>query len=145
MVVDEYRTSKVCSTCYNEMTQYAHPTSRCPHRVKRIRPLHQRGNKGNLFCLDDQGNPIHRTDQCPDRIYYPLSSYRSIVYALKVCQHCARVPEQGRFWNRDINAGRNMMNILRRYINFNCSLDSRPPELCPQTRANQPPETGLGD
>ncbi|KAF7722451.1 hypothetical protein EC973_003116 [Apophysomyces ossiformis] len=71
-----------------------------------------------------------------------LNDPRSVVYPIRVRQtaHVEDGPTVGTvFWNRDVNAGKNIRCTLVRYMESDHDLGSRPESLQRGTRSEQEP------
>ena len=71
ITVDEFRTSKTCSHCFQRLHNVFSPLYICNHRKKCHRSA---GKDGNMFetrstmkCYDEQNHILHRTSMCPER------------------------------------------------------------------------------
>ncbi|KAI8384471.1 uncharacterized protein BYT42DRAFT_612169 [Radiomyces spectabilis] len=111
LCIDEYRTSKVCSSCDTTTIEVRDNNQMfCRHKKKkkRVREIDKRLRQR---CLDEN-NDI--SSDCGAR----RPGYLSIVYPVRMYPHCVSKNDVSKplAWNRDINAGVNMRRILQAYI-----------------------------
>ncbi|KAI9498419.1 hypothetical protein BDB00DRAFT_447619 [Zychaea mexicana] len=134
MLIDEYRTSVVCSACDANTRQFRDRPGSVQvcreHTKRRIRRIRERaeddGHRNNarrqLWCVDDDGHNLWPTSTCNDR--QNAAGSQLSVYPLKFCDHCP-VPT---LWDRDNNAARNIGRIFMQYVQTG-NLRSRPPSM----------------
>ncbi|KAJ8656147.1 hypothetical protein O0I10_008160 [Lichtheimia ornata] len=131
VLVDEFRTSVTCHECHGRLQQFREPeTLICQHKKKYIRDSWPVGDdddfsivhgKPRQWCLDDDGQRLHWTSTCNDRVQ--VDDFRNNVYALKWCPTCQTV------FDRDIGASSNIHFIFELYMLSDGELDSRPPAM----------------
>ncbi|KAI9303180.1 hypothetical protein BJ944DRAFT_232391 [Cunninghamella echinulata] len=156
ILLDEFRTSKVCSTCDTELINIRNPQLvRCEvHQQKKLRLIEENFNddtpppnervlhantNAHWYCLnvDDQGRR-ERTEWCREAIELPLNDPRTLIYPLKLCPHSQAYganiqrnngPVCAEIINRDVNASRNIRRILVSFIENNGQEGYRPEAL----------------
>ncbi|CAO0801449.1 unnamed protein product [Mucor circinelloides] len=125
ITVDEFRTSVTCCHCHRRLNNTTSELHGCNHRKKRHR-IAGVEKRSRMKCLDEEGNIIHLSSQCPDR---RLFRQNNTIYSLKLCTQCPVNRNNDLYWQRDINAATNIRSILVEYINSNFNIGSRPAAL----------------
>ncbi|KAL9555362.1 hypothetical protein PS6_002903 [Mucor atramentarius] len=66
ITVDEFRTSVTCCHCQRRLNNVPSELCGCNHRKKRHR-ITGVEKRSRMKCIDEEGNIIHLSSQCPDR------------------------------------------------------------------------------
>jgi hypothetical protein len=84
IVDDEFRTSVTCCHCQRRLNNVTSELNTCNHRKKRHR-VNGVEKRSRMKCIDEEGNLIHISSQCPDR---RVIRQNNIIYPLKLCPQC---------------------------------------------------------
>ncbi|KAF7721748.1 hypothetical protein EC973_004165 [Apophysomyces ossiformis] len=132
LLVDEYNTSKVCSSCDETTEEYRVVTLRCQHKTKVLRLYGD--ERKRRYRLDADDVVMHHTSVCEERV--PVGWCQTA--------HAEDGPTARTvFWNRDVNAGKNIKRTLVSYMESDHDLGSRPESLQRGTRNEQEPMNHL--
>ncbi|CEG82009.1 hypothetical protein RMATCC62417_16141 [Rhizopus microsporus] len=129
ILVDEYKTSKICSHRQTELYSIPVPERgyNCSHKKKKRLPHEKNASRKCLGEVNGHEQVLCRFSACQAKTQ---TASTPIIYPLKLYRQCLAGNSGGNLvWNRDVNAALNIRLILVIYVQSGCNINTRPAAL----------------